>query len=80
MIITFKAESVSVEHRRNELDVTVDANGWDIAEQLDLDDRLHELTADDVVGEMDKDALLDAIGEDYAREYFGIESTDGTEG
>lgn len=80
MIITFKAESVSVEHRRNELDVTVDANGWEVAEQLALDDRLHELSAADVVGEMDRDALLDAIGEDYAREYFGIESADGTEG
>lgn len=80
MIITFKAESVSVERRRNDLDVTVDANGRDIAEKLDLDDRLHDLTAAQVVGEMDKDSLLDAIGEDYAREYFGIESTDGTEG
>ena len=80
MIITFKAESVSVERSRNELDVTVDANGWEVAEQLALDDRLHELAAADVVGEMDKDALLDAIGEDYVREYFGTESTDGTEG
>ena len=80
MIITFKAESVSVERSRNELDVTVEANGREIAEQLDLDDRLHELTAADIVGEMDKDALLDAIGEDYAREYFGIENTDGVEG
>lgn len=41
---------------------------------------LSEFTAQEILDCHDRDAFLELIGENYAREYFGIESNDGVEG
>ena len=41
---------------------------------------LSEFTPEEILGQHDRDAFLELIGEEYAREYFGIEASDGTEG
>lgn len=43
-------------------------------------DILSEFTPKEILDHHDRDAFLELIGEDYAREYFGIEATDGIEG
>lgn len=73
MIITFKAESVSVEKRRNELDVTVEANGWEVAEQLDIEDRMAGLSVGSIINELGISAILETIGQGDALAYFGVE-------
>lgn len=47
---------------------------------IEESDILTEFTPQEILQHHDKDAFLELIGEDYAREYFGIESADGTEG
>lgn len=47
---------------------------------IDESDILNQFTAYEILNHLDKDEFLELIGENYVREYFGIESTDGTEG
>lgn len=76
MSITFNADEVRVESaRNNEVSVTVEANGREIAEQLDLDDRLYDLDPSDIVGEVGFEKLLEAMDEDDVRKWL-LENTD----
>ena len=54
MEITFPADSVSVDstYHNSGVSVTVEANGREVAAQLDLDDRLHDLDPVDIVSEV----------------------------
>ena len=79
--ITFLAATVSSEagyfqdrQRRNMTKVTATLSS------LDESEILAEFTPQEILGCHDRDAFLELIGENYAREYFGIESTDGVEG
>ena len=66
MEITFNAESVSIDsnYRTSEISLTIEANGREVAEKLDLDDRLYDLCPVDVADEIGRDKMLDAIGEE----------------
>lgn len=72
MEIRFEADRVSVEtiYMNSNVVVTVDANPRDIAEKLDMDDRLHDLDASDVVEEIGHIECLEAIGEEEVREWL----------
>ncbi|MNH37947.1 hypothetical protein D3C79_989160 [compost metagenome] len=69
MEITFPADSVSVDstYHTSGVSVTVTANGREIAAQLDLDDRLHDLDPVDIVSEVGATTLLEQIGEEEVR-------------
>lgn len=69
MAITFPADSVSVDSTYNNsgVSVTVEANGREVAAQLDLDDRLHDLDPVDIVSEVGATKLLEQIGEEEVR-------------
>ena len=41
---------------------------------------LSQFSVQEILEDHGRDAFLEVIGEDYAREYFGIEATDGIEG
>jgi hypothetical protein len=63
--ITFNAYSLKAETaNRSELEVTVEA---------DLRDILNSVSMSEIVGALDLRKLLDEIGEEAAREHFGIE-------
>lgn len=66
MEITFNAESVSIDsnYRTSEISLTIEANGREVAEKLDLDDRLYDLCPVDVADEIGRNKMLDAIGEE----------------
>ena len=72
MEITFPADSVSVDstYHNSGVSVTVEANGRDIAAQLDLDDRLHDLDAVDIISEVGAETLLQQIGEEDVRKWL----------
>jgi len=79
--ITFLAQQVSSEagyfqdrqrHHMTRVNATLSS-----VEESDI---LSEFTPQEILEHHDKDAFLELIGENYAREYFGIESTDGVEG
>ncbi|WP_095067869.1 hypothetical protein [Pseudomonas sp. Irchel 3A18] len=72
MEITFPASSVSIEGRYQTVgvSVTVIGSGREIAAQLDLDDRLHDLDAVDVVSEVGAAKLLEQIGEEEVRTWL----------
>lgn len=76
MSITFKASSVTIEHRRMGIDVTVDAGGQEIAEQLDIEDRMAGLSVGSIINELGISAILEAIGKGDALAYFGVEITE----
>ncbi len=72
MEINFPADSVNVDSsvRTGGVNVTVTGNGRDIAAQLDLDDRLHDLDPIDIVGELGAAKLLEQIGEEEVRKWL----------
>ena len=72
MEIKFPADSISVNssYHTSGVSVTVEANGRDIAAQLDLDDRLHDLDAADIVSEVGAETLLEQIGEEDVRKWL----------
>lgn len=73
MSITFKASSVTIEHRRIGIDVTVDTDGQEIAEQLDIEDRMAGLSVGSIINELGVSAILESIGKGDALAYFGVE-------
>ena len=76
MSITFKASSVTIEHRRIGIDVTVDTDGQEIADQLDIEDRMAGLSVASIINELGISAILEAIGKGDALAYFGVEITE----
>ena len=72
MQITFPADSVSVDstYHTSGVSVTVEANGREVAAQLDLDDRLHDLDPVDIVSEVGATKLLEQIGEEEVRSWL----------
>jgi hypothetical protein len=65
--ITFETETLSVDkpsRYSQEFRVIADINPPELIGQFD---------AKEIIEYADKDDLLDEIGEDYARKYFGIE-------
>lgn len=72
MEITFPADSVSVDstYHNSGVSVTVEANGREVAAQLDLDDRLHELDPVHIVSEVGATELLEQIGEEEVRSWL----------
>ena len=51
-----------------------------ILTSVDESDILSDFSPQEILAIHDRDAFLELIGENYAREYFGIESNDGVEG
>jgi len=74
MEITFKASRVSSELLGNGyqsyLEVTADVSGHEVAEALDLDDRLYELDPSDILIEVPAEKMLEAIGEEDVRKWL----------
>ncbi|MFG3451200.1 hypothetical protein [Stutzerimonas stutzeri] len=74
MEITFKVDRVVAEQAGyaygSQLNLTVDASGRDIAEQLDLDDRLYDLDPSDILLEVPAEKMLEAIGEEDVRKWL----------
>lgn len=72
MEITFPADSVSVDstYHNSGVSVTVQANGREVAAQLDLDDRLHDLDPVDIVSEVGAETLMQQIGEEEVRAWL----------
>jgi len=72
MEITFPADNVSVDstYHNSGVSVTVQANGREVAAQLDLDDRLHDLDPVDIVSEVGAETLLQQIGEEEVRAWL----------
>lgn len=77
MEITFPADSVSVDstYHNSGVSVTVEANGREIAAQLDLDDRLHDLCPVDIISEVGVEKILESIDEDIVRKWL-LENSD----
>ena len=78
--ITFLASQISSEagyyqdrQRRNLTKVTATLSS------LEESDILTEFTIEEIIENRDRDEFLAVIGEDYAREYFGIESNGSEE-
>lgn len=71
MAITFTAEKVTIEGwGMNNFQVTAEVEGFAIAQELSIADRLHGLGADEIVRQMGIEHLLDAIDADVIREYL----------
>ena len=74
MEIVFKASRVTTEHLGSGygsyLEVTAEASGRDVAEALDLDDRLYELDPSDILTEVPAEKMLEAIGEEDVRKWL----------
>ena len=81
MEITFNAESISVEGGRKvgEVSVTVNANGREIAEELDLDDRLYDLEPHEIVNHIGAGKLLDTMDEAEITGWLSSSKVDPTE-
>lgn len=81
MSITFDADSVSVEGvgRSSHVRVTVDAQPRDIAAELDIDDRLHDLEPHEIVNHIGADKLLDTMDEAEISSWLSSSSVDPTE-
>ena len=81
MDITFQAESATItvgeRYHSGLVTVCVDAKGQDVAEQLDLDDRLHDLEMRDIIDEVGSTELLDAIRPEEFTEWVSKSSSDG---
>lgn len=72
MEITFEAETLSVQtyYTASAIHVTVNACGREIAEKLELDDRLYDLAPSDIVSEIGTEKLLEEIGEEDVRKWL----------
>ncbi|WP_454864904.1 hypothetical protein [Pseudomonas rhizophila] len=81
MSITFDADSVSVESvgRNSQVRVTVDAQPRDIAAELDIDDRLHDLEPHEIVNHIGADKLLDTMDEAEISGWLSSSNVDPTE-
>jgi hypothetical protein len=78
MSITFKAITVSVESNgRCGIEVTIEADDFEVAEQLSDESRLHDLDVDVVrkwlLSNDDHDDILEAIGSDKIHEFISHE-------
>lgn len=78
MSITFNAGSVSIEpNGRTGVEVTVDADDYEIAELLSDDSRLYDMDVDVVrkwlLENDDHDEILEAIGSDKIHEFISHE-------
>lgn len=68
--ITFETETLTVDkpgRYANDFRVTADINPPELLNQFD---------AKEILEHKDQDELLDEIGEEYVRQYFGIEPED----
>lgn len=74
MEIIFKASSVSATHLGSgyggNLEVKADVLGREVAEALDLDDRLYDLDPSDILLEVPAENMLEAIGEEDVRKWL----------
>lgn len=81
MDITFQAESATItvgdKHYSGLVTVCVDAKGQDIAAELDVDDRLHNLEMRDIIDEVGSTKLLDAITPEEFTEWVSKSNSDG---
>ena len=78
MSITFDADSVSVEGvgRSSHVRVTVDAQPRDIAAELDIDDRLHDLEPHEIVNHIGAGKLLETMDEAEISEWLASSNVD----
>ncbi|HEK1684075.1 TPA: hypothetical protein SMR42_000380 [Pseudomonas putida] len=78
MSITFDADSVSVESvgRNSQVRVTVYAQHREIAAELDIDDRLHDLEPHEIVGHIGAGKLLEAMDESEISEWLASSNVD----
>lgn len=80
MSITFDADSVTVEGARNtQVSVTIHANGREIAEQLDIDDRLYDLEPHEIVNHVGASKLLDTMDEAEISGWLSSSNVDPTD-
>lgn len=81
MEITFNAESVSVDssHGTSDIRVTVEASGRDLAERLDLDDRLYDLEPRDIIEQVGALKLLQAFDDQEITKWLQNGDTDPTD-
>ncbi|MCF3156603.1 MULTISPECIES: hypothetical protein [Pseudomonas] len=81
MSITFDADSVSVESvgRNSQVRVTVDAQPREIAAELDIDDRLHDLEPHEIVNHIGAGELLETMDEAEISEWLASSDADPTE-
>lgn len=81
MEITFSAESISVENDNvygsGCVTVRAEVTGRELADELDVDDRLHGLHMRDIIDEVSATKLLDAITPEEFTAWVEASSSDG---
>ena len=78
MSITFDADSVTIESvgRNSQVRVTIDGRGSDIAEALQIDDRLHDLEPHEIVNHIGAGKLLETMDEAEISGWLSSSSAD----
>lgn len=78
MSITFEADGVSVESlgRTGQLRVTVDCKGSDVAEALEIDDRLYDLEPHEIVNHVGAGKMLETMDEAEISEWLASSNVD----